>query len=459
MQGPLIKRLVDLVNRGPKDDYFYPERSDITVFQRSTSTYHNVVPEIREIGYRGTAAWGGRITIPLTRQNSGDLLQWLAIRIQPVSFWGATIDTQLAAGWTFADVSGQWRWADSLATAAIARVELEIGDALVETWPGEWMDIWSRTWMDASRAGTWDTDIYGYGVDGTGTGSDGFYCWLPLAMLRRVSTAFPLAAVTTQEIRVNVTFRPFHDVVRMVDRDRTGPCQVPLGSTVELRSPTGVIQSFTVPVVQPGFRMSILAGVSLTEGELRTRYMKGSLELLYEPVTYSRFDMPIALAAGPIPCTVTAQFPLLDLNGPIRELAFVLRRKDVWKRAAWTDYSRTGADDSGITNSILVSARLWVDNAVWRNELEEWWRVEYGLSHRGGVRLAAGFVYGIVFGGAAGAEDLQPGATVNATRSDLRLELTMRAPDSTEGWELHVFAVGLNWMRFSSGMAVPLFRD
>jgi hypothetical protein len=27
------------------------------------------------------------------------------------------------------------------------------------------------------------------------------------------------------------------------------------------------------------------------------------------------------------------------------------------------------------------------------------------------------------------------------------------------GWDLHVFGIGLNWMRFAQGMAVPLFRD
>ena len=72
------------------------------------------------------------------------------------------------------------------------------------------------------------------------------------------------------------------------------------------------------------------------------------------------------------------------------------------------------------------------------------------------MRLAAGFVYGLVFGGALGAEELQPGATVNASRAKLRLDLMMEGEGS---WDLHVFGIGLNWMRFSQGMAVPLFRD
>jgi len=308
------------------------------------------------------------------------------------------------------------------------------------------MDVWSRTWIDAGRAGVWDTDIYG--LNGSG---NGVYCWLPLALLRRVATAFPLISVTEQEIRVHVTFRPYADVVRMVDRDRTTPCEVP--TSVTLLDPSGAPVTFPVSGT-PAITLKKLAGVTMTEDPLRNNYIRSPLELMYEPVSYARFDMPLsASVAGDL---WTAQFPL-TFNGPLREIAFFLRRKDVWKRATWTDYSRTGSAEVESENSILVSGRLWVDNAVWRNDPDEWWRLEYGNSHRGGVRLAAGFVYGIVFGGYLGAEELQPSATVNASRAKLRLDLVMRG--ATDGWDLHVFGIGLNWMRFGSGMAVPLFKD
>jgi hypothetical protein len=74
-----------------------------------------------------------------------------------------------------------------------------------------------------------------------------------------------------------------------------------------------------------------------------------------------------------------------------------------------------------------------------------------------------------VLGDAAGwqSEDLQPAGTVNASRADMRLTLTMQAPAPTtdkrfpfvSGWDVHVFGIGLNWMRFVKGMAVPLFKD
>ena len=503
--APNIKRLVDLVDRGPEDDLFYPSRSDNTIFHRDWKPYHNVVPELVEIGYQGAANWGGRITVSLTRKDSGDLLQWLCVRLRPESWLGA-YDARIRSGlWDYADPANSWMWAASLGSIAIQKVEFEIGDALVETWPGEWMDIWSRTWGGGGRCGTWDAGVYGQrppeGLRNLtrppwttiSPTEDGYvYCWLPICLLKRPTTAFPLVAIGEQEVRVNIFFRPFADVVRRRAVPRKTPCEVPLNETVVLLDKSGVTPvpwACTLPAVVPGFEdVTVFVGVVQTEDPLRSNYMRMPMELMYEPVKYSRFDIPDAVC-GPSPSPFTMNFPLLEFNGPIREIAFFLRRKSVWRFNEWTNYGALAENElyppqdflypSDPTTEqteyveeqlpILVSAQLYVGNAVWRNEAEKWWRLEYGLDHRGGVRLNDGFVYGFVLGDGANwyAEDIQPACTVNASRADMRLTLTMQAPPITAdgsdpyvpGWDVHVFGVGVNWMRFVSGMAVPLFKD
>jgi hypothetical protein len=155
--APNIKRLVDLVDRGPEDDLFYPASSNNTIFHREHEPYHNVVPEIVEIGYQGNAAWGQRITVNLTRKDSGDLLQWLCVRITPRSWLGGDLDAKINSGlWDYKNPESAWMWAGSLGTAAIKLVEFEIGDSIVESWPGEWMDIWSRAWLEGGRAAVWE---------------------------------------------------------------------------------------------------------------------------------------------------------------------------------------------------------------------------------------------------------------------------------------------------------------
>ena len=464
--APAIKRLVDLVDRDQVDDAFYPFKSQNTLFNRKTPRmYHNMVPEIAEIGYQGNAAWGQRITVLLTREDSGDMLQWLCVRLQPRSWLGGDLDAKLQSGlWSYQDPSSAWMWATSLGTAAIQRVDFEIGDAVVESWPGEWMDVWSRTWMDGGRSATWDADIYGQGppsseptptsppLSFTQPTEDGYiYCWLPLALLKRSQTAFPLVAMGNQEVRVHITFRPFNEVVRHVLLTKTDPQEVPLGQEVVLMDnsgPTPVPWIFEMPNVVPAFEdVTVFVGVAHMEDPQRRLYMHLPLEIMYEPVYTSVFSVPSNVG------TTTVTFPLREFNGSIRELCFFLRCGYVWQFSDWTNYGIAGPEPA------LVSARLMVGNAVWRDEAEQWWRLDYGLGHRGGVRLYNGFVYGTVFGDAADwrPEDFQPAATVNSSRAQMRLDLTLNTGPCS--WELYVFGVGVNWMRFAKGMAVPLFRD
>lgn len=515
--GPQIKRLVDLVDRGPEDDIFFPTAANDTIFRRLWPTHHNVVPDVVDVGYQGSAAWGGRITVNLKHKELGDLVSWLCVRIKPRSWLGADLESKVLSGaWTYSDQTvlendprylteqereaRAWMWAASLGTIAIQKVELEINDTTVETWGGEWMDVWSRAWMDGGRAAVWDSDIYGqlpsWEMRDTTRPpwttvlptSDGYvYCWLPLAFFRRPQTAFPLAALSEQqEVRVHITFRPFADVVRRRAVARIDPCEVPLGETFlmyDVTGPTPIPRTVTLPTKVPEFdEVTVMAGVVHTEDPLRSAYMRMPIEMMYERVTHMTFDVPEGLAARP--GSVSLQLPLRELNGPIKELFFFIRRRGVWGYNEWTNYGAlmepglvatlqqpTTATDTftkiTLQQPILESARLMVGNAPWQDETEQWWRLEPGMAHRGGVRMAAGMVYGITFGDGADwtVEDLQPAGTVNASRADLRLDLQVTVPTPAAWetgnalWTVHVFGVGVNWMRFVNGLAQPLFQD
>jgi hypothetical protein len=176
------------------------------------------------------------------------------------------------------------------------------------------------------------------------------------------------------------------------------------------------------------------------------------------------------------------QCPLTELNGPVRELVFFVRRKGVSAFNEWTNYgllleselvATVGEHPPGNARSaargllealptqrpLLQRAKLMVGNAVFRDETEAWWRYESALQLPGGVRLSGGMVYGHQFGDAArwSVDDFQPAGTVNASRAPLRLDLELTPV--TGGWEVHVFAICLNWMRFVGGVVGPLFKD
>ena len=504
LYAPMVKRLVDLVDRGPEDDDFYPASSNSTVCRRDWPTHHNATPEVVEIGYQGAAVWGGKITIPLRQKESGDLISWVAIRLYPRSWLGPDMESKIDSGlWDYQDVSGVWMWAASLATIAIAEVEFTVNGVTVEKWPGEWMDVWSRLSLDAGRSPVWDADIYGqlpvWALRSAGRPArstihpteDGYiYCWLPLALLRRPQSAFPLVAMNDQaDVRLNVTFRPFSEVVRMRHQPRSNPGEVPLGIPVTLldkTGPTPVPYVFTTPTTVPGFEdVTVLVGVVQLEDPLRSAYMRQPMELMYEPVTYRRFDMTNSTADAPTGATVLQNIDLSSLNGPLKEFVFFLRRKAVWRYNEWTNYGMfldfdlwdsyllNPNADLPIQRSLLAEARLWGGNAVFRREIERWWRIQSAMEHRGGVRGARGMLYGFAFGGGKDwtVDDLQPLQTFNASRAPLSLDLWVNPvpdpnieidgceQDSGRTWDIHVFAIGVNWLRIVSGLAQPLFQE
>ena len=494
-----IKRLVDLVDRGTLDDEFSPSSANETVFRRTWPRYHNTVSETTELSYQGNAAWGQRITVLLNRFNiQADMLQWLCVRFKPLTWLPGDVYSKLFAGtWGYYIPSQAWMWASSLGSIAIKQVEFQVGDTTIETIPGEFLDVWSRQWMDGGRAGIWDLDIYGQlGINQIRNTSaepwttlqpteDGYvYCWLPLAFLKRPGSPFPAIACGSQEIRVNITFRPFTEVIRMRATPRSSPTESPLGQIIafaDLTSSPPIPHNIQIGTAAPRFEdASVFAGVAHIEDPLRSRYIRDPFEMLYEPVKYTTFDIPDPVAAGANPFVM--QLRCTDFGGPIREICWFIRRKLVWDYNEWTNYGAlledeladskisAGSSTAVFQKPLMTNAVIMVDNAMWANEAEDQFRVNYGFSHRGGARVGNGFLYGYAFG-AGNPEDLQPGGTVNASKSTIRLDLTIQPPkipafytaagctDSPQGWVVHVFGIGLNWMRFVNGRVGPLFSQ
>jgi hypothetical protein len=510
--APAIKRLVDLVDRGPEDEDFFPFDSNQTVFRRQWPAAHNCVSEINEIGYQGAAEWGERITVRLTRQEAGDMVQWLAVRYKPQSWLGGDVEARLSSGaYAYADPSGAWMWASSLGSIGIRQVDLQINDVTVESWTGDWIDIWSRMSLDAGRSGTWDVDMNGqlpaaWLSDTTRPPQstwlpteDGWITsWLPFSFFRRPGSALPLLALSDQtEVRVHIWFNDFEKVVRRRRVPRVDPCETPLGKTVTLVDvSSGALSVYPMAASgqePPLLEFGVWVGSVQLENPLRDRYMRQPFEMLYEPVSVTRYDVPPALtltpSAGALGATVQVVIPLDEFNGPLRSVIWFFRRKAVWQFNEWTNYGAllepgllqtiasqnarlTAVTPSPIQVPIMASARLMVGNAVWRDDTEQWWRQDFGLDHRGGVRMTAGMVYGYDFGSAGvggDLDDLQPEGTVNASRTDLRLDMQVipPVPSGANQWvdptgseyEIIVIGIGLNWMRFVSGQAQPLFSD
>ena len=484
-KGPVgnMKKLVSLLDRGYADDYFYPQDCQNTVFQPEFQPYYNFTQETVELPYTGAAAWGQRITFSMPFPTLGDCLSWITLRFSPNSWLpGDAINylTQSQPGrWNYAD-GGAWMWTDRLASAALALVEMEVNGVVIEKWSGDWIDIWQKVYLDKSRSAGYVDSISGSSPEGSAaaevdnnklvspTEDGNVYIYLPFWFSRRKNAAFPLVSVQGEgQVRFHITFRKFEDVIRRVSGPRA--CgETMLGSTANLVNINGIIPetaAYVIPGTAPSLKSAVLVcGLIQLESELRKAYIHNAHEVLWDSVINIPFEEPIkyALNTGGGD-TITVSLPLDAANGPVREIIWFVRRKAIYKYNSWSNYGAYMEDEVDPVfkpqRPLLKRAVIRMGAVVWADQDELWWRQRGALSHPGNSQMMSSYVYAYSFG-----DDpvkFGPNGTVNASRTPLRLDLTVQPPADVDdaAWEVQVYVLAYNWIRFQGGLAQRLFSD
>jgi hypothetical protein len=478
-----MKRLVSLVDRGPIDDYLYPRDNKESVIQPTYQQYHNFSSEVLETNYTGNATWGSRISFTVPVSEYADLLQWCALVIKPGTWLPSVISDGLRKDdkhcFLPIDISGSWIYTDQIGSVIIEKAELEVGGITVDTISGDWATVVSAASLTSEKLSAWKDSIIGSAASTEpfrremllSPTEDGYiYCWLPFWFARRKNTAFPLASLRDQPIRIHITLRPFLDCVRKWDTPRTNCESTPLGQSHQFRDYTfsfPSIASYNNNLAVPSFiDAKMMFGVSYLDESLRPAYQSAH-EVLIEQVTTMNFDKPLRYSLSvPTQNSILVGLPLTALNNPLRRLFFFLRRKAVFRFNEWTNFGSRLEDEVDPVFSpqkpLLKRAKLLVGTVFLADQPESWWRYTGSAELPGVANLYSQYIYSISFDG--NMDTFAPqGGTVNASRVDIRLDLEVEPPVSAAGitteWEVVVFGVGYNWMRFQNGIANLLYTD
>lgn len=472
-----IKKIVSLIDRTEFDEVVYPKSNDTTVFQPDSKPYHNFVQEAVVWPFAGSPAWGQRVTFSVPWPWQGDFLNWIALRLKPATWLPPDAYNRMGPDyleWVPADPSQAWVWANSLGTAAIEHAAMEVDGVVIEEFSGDWLNVWNRGAHTASRAAPFDDGIYASYAQQTymnfRVSDDGYiYCYLPFAFSKFVNTAFPLVSCSGPDtIRFHITLRPFHEVVRRLSAP-TGCKETPINGSFVVRDLTFPFTKFQTvhnAFAIPGFEQAdILCGISSVEGELREAYMKSPHEILLNPVVETSFNEPLKYVVNTGEADrVKLQLPITIANGPIKQLIFFLRRKaSVDNYRDYNNYSATLTSEYDPTwkpyKPLLARAQLQVGTAIWADEGERWWRASADILLPGGVRAYGDYIYAYNF--SEKPAEFSPSGSLNASRVDLRLLLTVTPPGGASDleWSVHVFVVGTNWIRFQNGLANMVFMD
>jgi hypothetical protein len=492
--------LIDLVDRDEMDDDLFPLDAEKSWFTRDPSRrYLNFSPVIQEFVYKGSAEFGNKLVFEIGSVKACDLLFSVALQIRLGHWFPPNVVEQIQNGtYTYRynnspdpdnrnpNQMPPWFYANSLGSILIKKADFLLEDQVLESVDGDFSNMFGLLFSDINTQ-------FGAGVDAQARvpipvlldwnpnrvfpTTNGFIsCILPFSFQRiRLKNGFPLSSVKEGTIRIALTLRPFDECVRILTGIRSTCNETPLGQTFTFQINNGTLPAPTTTIVAssvvPAFEDCRLVTYGmLVDGKLRTALLKSPFERMYREVQTFRFSEPKKYIVNvPSSGVVSLQLPV-EVNGPIEEFIWFIRRKAVSVNNEWTNYSNTleSEFDGSVTSpavfhpfqSMLVSATLQVNGITLVQRPGEFFRRDISQNHRGGIVAYNSFVYGYTFAKFPGRQN--PTGWMNSSRStDVRWRMDIKPPGGSEDleFEVVVFALSMNWVRFENSIANKVFSS
>ena len=433
--------VIDLADRDEMDDRLFPLDASVSWFTRTMSRRTlPFTPVLQEFITKGSLDFGQKFVFEIGSVNAGDLLFGVSLQVKLGHWLSDTIVAGLQNGTlSYTNPEDAWYYVKSLGTVLIQKAELIVGDQVLETVEGEFANISNILLWDLNMQVGLSADALG-NIESVNTSqvfptTNGFIsCILPFSFQRiRLQNGFPLISCREKTVRIEVTLKPFLDCV-------AGPGLSPLGQIFEFSGGITETTSLTPPVFSDA---RLVTYGMMTDGKLRTALLKAPFERLYREVQNFRFDEPKKYIINSGPGMVRLQLPL-EVNGPIEEIIWVIRRKG----GSWTNYGNR------IGKSMLSYAALQVNGTTLIEADGDYFRRNLAKAHKGGIIAYNSFLYGYTF---AHEPQHNPTGWLNASRStDIRLRIDVT--EETE-FEVLVYSIALNWVRFENGIANKLFSS
>ena len=496
--GGDITTLLDLTDRDEQDNDFFPLETNVTWFTRNANR-RNIpfVPVLQDFPFRGPANYGQRFTFDIGSVPCGDVMLGTAIQIK-LSHWfdlttlmnistGAyTYDTPYYGSNTASTIPSPFFFANSIGSILIEKAELEIEGVTIETIDGDFIYTYSSLATDLNQQfGLANdslglistTDLLSWNPRRNFPIEDGnIFCMLPFFFMRnRYRESLPMVAIKEGTARIHITFRPFEYVVRQLQgyRDLSGgvapngnpifPSPIPLGLTFSFNN--GAIKKTVSQTPLDFQQVKLITFGAYVGGEERNRMLRDPFEHLIREVQTFSFTEPLKYAISKVANdSIIIQLPL-EANHPLEEIVWFIRRKATNINNEHTNFSSViEREYDSIYNPktpLLKSAKIQVNGITICEAPEDYFRQLIANHHKGGIVSYNRFIYGYPFANHP-SEEHQPSGTLNASRvQNLRLTLEVKQPASNfdTTWEVKVFCIGLNWLRFENGIANKLFTD
>jgi len=481
--GGDITTLLDLTPRDFQDNEYTPLGSEKTWWLPDEARrIHPLSLSVQQFQFRGPTSFGQRFTFDIGSVSAGDLLFSTMLQIELghwldettlLRFQARTCDYPKYQGKYINDV---WFYANSLGTVIIEKAELEIADQTIEIVDGDFLNTAGILMLDVNGQ-------YGVAIDGLGrypistlltsptyhpypTQDNTLIIPLPFFFQRvKLQEALPLLACREGTVRIHVTLRPFSECIRLLAGRRKNILQTPLNQEIQVINFGAIPAYVQTPIAAPPFKNIQLVTYSAhTDGLIRQRILRNPFEIITRICNTFYFSEPLKYVTNKTSSDIIqVQLPL-EVNHPMEEIIWFVRRKATANNNEWTNYSAvTSVEYNPIYNPfrpLLQHAVLQLNGVELINQEEQWFRQHIALAHKGGASAYDSFIYGYSF--AKNPAEHQPSGTANASRlQSVRLTLDVSPPGGIyeQEWEVKVFVITLQWLRFQNGLANQMYAD
>ncbi len=316
--------LMQLVAYGAQDIYL-TGNPQITYFKVVYRRHTNFAMEAIEQTFNGTADFNKRVTCLISR--NGDLINRVyleAVLPEIASSLGSN-----GAG------SGSCRWIDDPGHHLIKQVEVEIGGQSIDKHYSDWLDIYAELTVEAGHMVGYRRMIGQYGlflneagvVDESSLQYYGMnarpetriYVPLRFWFCRNVGLSLPLIALQYHEVKINLTFAPFSEmIISANDNEVNG-------------TSTSLVEA------------SLWVDYIYLDTDERRRFAQVSHEYLIEQLQFTG-DETVS-ASG---LTATKSYTM-NFNHPCKEIVWVLQHNamtnDSSNRNQWSNYTTIVAEE------------------------------------------------------------------------------------------------------------------
>lgn len=496
--------VLDIAARDSQTDYFFPIDTKNTQFSNVDKLYNETTLVIQDYVHQGAADWGGKLSFTPDTKQSGDLIQGITFEFKLGHWYSEEALSKLESGeWVVSNQTEPWTYINGLGNALIESVEITAGDQTLSKISGEFAQVSLSSSSNANTAAGYAATGIGY-LPGAGaygaytpqsnpinvnkpfqTPGGNYQILLPLlgggtGTDSSTKEALPLMSCAQGTIRVNITLRPFEQGVQKFRGTKTNPMDSPLGkfTTFEVVATGALITQQNAIQAPPLQDVKLVTFGQLTSGPQRELYLRKPVENLMQFSQTFKFSEPLKYSVNKVQYgedTIEINLPL-ELNYPTKEIMFIFKRNAIIMNNEWNNFTPKPAFIPN-TNQVqpwLRYGSIYINGQLVDQGDGEWWRTNFANHHNGGISTYNNYVYGYVF--ARNPDQHQPTGYVNMSKAtSVRLNLTVNVPapipplagnvienfpeGTNQGWEVTVYSIYYNWVRFENGLVQKLFAD